>query len=50
MSIEMTIRLVLLGALAGMLVIGMAMGQDTYTVRRRNRLTMAEPAHSTEGS
>ena len=39
----MTIRLVLLGALAGLLFIGMAMGEDTYSARRRNRRQPSEP-------
>lgn len=44
MSIDMTIRLVLVGTLAGVVFMTLAMGQDSYTGRHRNRhLTQKQP-------
>jgi len=39
MSIDMTIRLVVVGTLAGVVFMSLAMGQDSYSGPRRNRHT-----------
>ena len=44
MSVEMTIRLVLIATLVGLIVIGFAMGEDTYS-GHRNRSESPEPPH-----
>ena len=46
MSIDMTIRLVLIGTLAAMTFIGLAMGEDTYSARRRTSREASQPLNA----
>jgi len=44
MSVEMTIRVVLIASLLGLVVIGFAMGEDSYK-GHRNQAESPEPPH-----